>query len=185
PNFMGSPQEKELKQMIDTFSSLDGEKAKQIFFSSVAQEEANTKAALQELRNQNQKPTVLPEGGVLMGADGRPIYKNPRTFKPTDPDVRENKLEKIKQQGIDKVVRRIDEHIQRHYMIPNQNLEKKLEYKLTDKERKSIEAQIDYNNNQMMIAIGTKNQLLNGELAPENVRWGGNGNKNNDPLGIR
>jgi len=180
PNFMGSPQEKELKQMIDTFSSLDGEKAKQIFFSSVAQEEANTKAAIQELRNQNQKPTVLPEGGVLLDDNGKPIYKNPRTFKPDDPDVKENKLEKIKKQNIDKAASRIDEHILRHYTIPNQNLEKKLEYKMTDEERRKVEKQIDYNNNQMMIAINTKNQLLNGELEPENVRWGGSGQTQNN-----
>ena len=46
PNFMGSSQEKEIRSLIDDFSTMDGERAKQTFFSQVYQEEANTKAAL-------------------------------------------------------------------------------------------------------------------------------------------
>jgi len=185
------PKYKEISGQIEKLgqfqSAIDNIKnPKEIFFKDIYDYDQNSKAAIQELRNQNQKPTVLPEGGVLMDSNGKPIYKNPRTFKPTDPDVRENKLDKIKQQGIDKAVRRIDEHIQRHYTIPNQNLEKKLEYKLTDEERQKIEKSIAYNNEQMMIAIGTKNQVLNGEIQPDQVRWGGSGQtKNSDPLGIR
>jgi hypothetical protein len=61
PNFKGSPKEKEMLSMIDTFTQMDGEKAKGVFFPSVAQEEANSKAALQAGRDATNAAKLNPE----------------------------------------------------------------------------------------------------------------------------
>ncbi|MEN6423327.1 MAG: hypothetical protein ABFD76_15415 [Smithella sp.] len=61
PNFKGSPKEKEILSMIDGFSQMSGEKAKAMFFPSVAQEEENTKAALQAQGDATRAAKLNPE----------------------------------------------------------------------------------------------------------------------------
>jgi hypothetical protein len=55
PNFKGSPKEKEMLSMIDTFTQMDGEKAKGVFFPSIVQEEENSKAAIEALKQERSK----------------------------------------------------------------------------------------------------------------------------------
>lgn len=180
PNFKGSQKEKEILSMIDGFSQMSGDDAKGMFFPSVIQEEANTKAALEEMKAKN-KHLVIPEGGVLM-EDGKPVFKNPRTYKPEEAA----RTEAASQKKISAAVRRIDEHIRVNYTEPNQQYQAKLDkYKLEPEEQKRLLDAIKYNNDQAARARNTANQLLNGEIAPEEIRWGGNGQANNDPLGIR
>jgi hypothetical protein len=79
PNFVGSGKDKELLSLIDAFTQMDGETAKKAFFPQVAQEEANTKAAIQQIKNERNKPVNVPAGGVLVDpTTGTPLYKNPR-----------------------------------------------------------------------------------------------------------
>lgn len=42
-----------------------------------------------------QKSTIVPEGGVVLGEDGKPIYKNPKTFKPESSGDKPRKVSEI------------------------------------------------------------------------------------------
>jgi hypothetical protein len=115
-----------------------------------------------------EKPLVIPEGGVLMGADGKPIYKNPKTFKDTEDNSKVDK-------AVDKADKKISEHIRVYYDVPNQKLQSRLDkVDANSPEGIRLQKDIDYNNAQAEIARDTQNKLRNGDIKPKDIRWGGN-----------
>jgi hypothetical protein len=66
-----------LQNIKAQFNQITPDNVKQAFFPDVAQEEANTKAALLTAKNESRRPIIAPAGSVVLDADGKFVFKNP------------------------------------------------------------------------------------------------------------
>lgn len=112
------------------------------------------------------KPQIVPEGAVVLGQDGRPVYKNPRTRAAGGGNGGGNGGGSS-DKAVTQTVNKIRAWQREHYAKRINQLQQKMW--LTPEEQ----AELDDYRNQSEIADNTINSLLNGEITPKEVRWGG------------